>query len=157
MKLSNQKGVMTMKNDLMNRNHNWLDNFMKDDFFNQMTQHFNGFLANEVTPMKADVTENEHQYNVRVDLPGIDKKDIQLDYREDYLIIEAKRESFADHSDQAGNMLTNERYSGRFRRQFYLPAVVIDQIKAKYESGVLAIDLPKSKEDKKPQTTIEIQ
>jgi len=93
--------------------------------------------------LKTDIKENDEQYTMKVDVPGIDKKDIALKYRDGTLSIAVKRDSISDESDHDGNIIASERQSGRFGRQYSLPDVDVDKIEARYEHGVLSLTLPK--------------
>ena len=80
---------------------------------------------------------------MKVDVPGIEKQNINLSYDHDVLSIAVKHEEQADHSDKEGNMLMSERSYGRMSRSSRLPSVDEGKISAKVSDGVLTIDLPK--------------
>lgn len=78
---------------------------------------------------------------------GVDKKDIALNFKDDVLTVDAKRDSFSDESDPKGNIITSERDYGTYSRSYRLPQVDGKAISAKYEDGVLTVTLPKTKEE----------
>lgn len=141
-----------MANNLMNRRGDMFDTF------NDMDRWFNDW--NHALPnnnMKTDVAESKAAYDVKIDLPDIDKKDITLDYDHDILTVSAHRDSLSDASNQQGDMIMNERSFGRFSRQYRLPNVDRPGITAKYEDGCLKIHLPKAHELPHNDHKIEIQ
>ena len=100
--------------------------------------------------MKTDVKETEDAYEVDVDLPGFKKEEISLDVKDGYLTISAQKGLDKDEEDKKGRVLRQERYSGVCTRSFYVGDVKAEDVKAKYESGVLTIVLPKKDAKKLP-------
>ncbi len=123
---------------------------MRDWFDNAWMNNFPTFFndANTDTTLKTDIKESDKDYEVHVDMPAFDKKNIDINYQNNTLTISGHRDSFNDHEDKNGDMIMSERSSGRFARQYHLPAVDENNIKADYSDGVLKITLPKV-EDKK--------
>ena len=133
-----------MANELNNRLNDLMQR--RDDLFNNLGQSlFNFGSTNE--EMKTDISETDKDYKVVVDLPGVDKKDISVDFKNNQLTISAKRDSFSDESDANGNVISSERSYGRFTRSYRFPNVDQDKISAKYEAGVLKVVLPKTAEE----------
>ena len=92
--------------------------------------------------MKTDVRENKDSYDVFVDLPGFKKDEIQVHLENGYLTVSA--EKHADKQAGKGKYLRQERYSGTVSRTFYVgDALKPDDVKAKYEDGVLVVSLSK--------------
>lgn len=144
-----------MANELNNR----FNELMKggDDFFSNLGRSFFNGFDDSFKEMKTDISESDTAYTVAVDLPGVDKKDIDIDFKDNALTISAKRDSFSDESDAKGNLLSSERSYGRFTRQYQFPNVNKDKISAKYEAGVLTITLPKTAEEISNSHKIEIE
>ena len=130
-----------MANDIMNRPNDLRDWFDNDPWMNFSSMFRDNFPSN--TNLKTDIKESDQSYEVHVDMPAFDKKNIDIDYQNDTLTISGHRDSFNDHNDKDGDMIMSERSSGRFMRQYHLPAVAADRIKANYADGVLQIELPK--------------
>src|SRR5699024_7813425 len=105
--------------------------------------------------MKSDVIKTDDGYQVTVDIPGVDKDNIDLSYDQDVLSIKAKRDSTLDQKDEQDNVIASERSYGEYVRNYRLPDVSADKISAKAEDGVLTIDLPKA-EKKETGHKIEI-
>ena len=144
-----------MANELNNR----FNELMKggDDFFSNLGRSFFNGFDDSFKEMKTDISESDTAYTVAVDLPGVDKKDIDSDFKDNALTISAKRDSFSDESDAKGNLLSSERSYGRFTRQYQFPNVDKDKVSAKYEAGVLTVTLPKTAEEISNSHKIEIE
>lgn len=129
-----------MANEMMRRN-DWLD----DPFFGDFGRRFfEDFAPRQVSAvLKTDIKETDKAYVAKVDVPGIDKKDIQLNYQDNVLNISVKKANFNDHEDSKGNLLMSERQYGAMSRSYRLPNVDEGNIKADYDAGVLTITLPK--------------
>ncbi|RRK10903.1 Hsp20/alpha crystallin family protein [Lactiplantibacillus garii] len=140
-----------MANTLMNRN-----DFGMLDPFERMAESFWAPFENMTQVLKTDIDENDDRYQVKVDVPGIDKKDVKLDYRDNVLSIKVQKESFVDHEDKDQNVVMNERHAGTLQRQYALPNVAADKISATQADGVLTITLPKTA-PAKSEGHIEIQ
>ena len=98
--------------------------------------------------MKTDVRETEGSYELDVDLPGFKKDEVNVELKNGYLTIQAAKGLDKDEEDKKGRVLRQERYAGACSRSFYVGDVKAEDVKAKYESGVLTVLIPK-KEPKK--------
>lgn len=130
-----------MANEMMNRN-----DFGMLDPFERMAQRFWEPFNDGEQVLKTDISETDDQYQVKVDIPGIDKQDVKLAYRDNRLSIKVQKHSFVDHSDQKQDIVMNERREGLLQRDYMLPDVDPEKIKAVQTDGVLTITLPKSKQ-----------
>ena len=93
--------------------------------------------------MKTDIREKEDGYELAVDLPGFKKDEISLDIKDGYLTIAAQKGVDKDEQDKKGRVLRQERYAGACSRSFYVGNVKPEDVKAKYEDGVLSVIVPK--------------
>ena len=109
--------------------------YFLDDFFDDFELSKNG------TVMKCDIYEKEGNYNIEVDVPGFDKKDISVECKNGYLTVTAKRESNEESNDK--NYIRKERSYGEYSRSFYLGDVNPDLINARFNNGTLCITVPK--------------
>lgn len=124
-----------MTNDLMNRYNDLFDQM--GDWLDKLYSHaFRNIL-------QSDVAEDEHEYTVKIDVPGMSKDDIHLSYTDGILTISAHRSTFKDDSDKKKNLLRQERSEGSVSRSFSLPNVDKKGISAKLDGGVLTVTLPK--------------
>lgn len=143
-----------MKHELTERNvHNDYDFF--DEAMNELFPFF-GYNRRRRTQnyMRTDVKENEKEYVMEVELPGLEKKDIGLSVKDGYLNISVqKSESEKDE---------NEKYIRRERsfscsRSYYIGDVSKEEIKAKYENGILRVSVPKEQPKEPVADKIEIE
>jgi len=112
--------------------------------------------AETVNFPKIDIWEDEEKYVVEAELPGFDKKDIDINITDDILTIKAARKKEEEKKDK--NYYYAERSYGEFVRSVRLPYEVDKKsIKAKYNNGVLELTLPKTKEAKEKTTKIEVE
>ncbi|MDA3866449.1 MAG: Hsp20/alpha crystallin family protein [Salinivirgaceae bacterium] len=104
-----------------------------------------------------NIKDEENKFTVQVAVPGMDKKDFNIDLSENLLTISSEKE---DKKEDKEDSYTRREYSYRsFTRTFTLPENIVDSIKisAKYENGELTITIPKKEEAKpKPARTIKI-
>lgn len=119
--------------------------------FDKVDRKLYGKHANGL--MKTDVRENEGNYELDIDLPGFKKDEISLDLKDGYLTISAEKGLDKDEEDKKGRILRQERYAGSCSRSFYVGDVKPEDIKAKYESGVLTVLVPKEDIKKSPVST----
>lgn len=125
---------------------------MFDDFF---SVHNPLFGKNGRNLMKTDIRETDDAkgYRLSVDLPGFKKDEITLDIKDGYLTISASKGLDKDEEDKKGRILRQERYAGACSRSFYVGNIEPEDVKAKYESGVLNILVPKEDIKKSPVKT----
>ena len=112
-------------------------NDMFNDFFNDdMLSKFNSSGS-----FKTDIKETPEEYIVHAELPGVKKEDIKSDYNNNYLTISATRNN--ESEEKKDHYIRRERSYGSVSRGFYISNVNKDSIKAKFDNGVLNIELPK--------------
>ena len=102
--------------------------------------------------MLTDVKEHENHYAVEIDLPGFKKDEIKLELNEGYLTITASKGVDEEEKNKQGRIVRQERYSGVMQRTYYVgEQMKAEDIKAKYEDGVLKLEIPKVEEKKLPE------
>ena len=103
--------------------------------------------------MKTDVKETEKGYEVAVDLPGFKKDEVHAALENGYLTISAEKGLDKDEKEkESGRYIRKERYAGACSRSFYVGEnLTQEDIKAKYENGILRLSVPK-KEAKPVET-----
>ncbi len=125
------------------------DDFM-DFSFPDVNRELYGKHAKNV--MKTDVRELDNGYEIIVDLPGFKKEEIEVQLDNGYLNISAAKGLDKDESDKKGKYIRKERYAGAMSRSFYVgDHITEDDIHAKFENGILQLDVPK-KEAKAVET-----
>ena len=138
-----------MRNYLTNRNNKLGFGFFDDVFENFFTPTFYGVRES----MKTDIKETETGYELSIDVPGYDKKDINLSLNDGYLTVEARREEKEEDND---NYVRRERSFSCTRRYYVGEAVSEEDIKARYENGILSLSVPKKDKKEIPPRRIEI-
>ena len=94
--------------------------------------------------MRVDVTERDTAYEVKADIPGVKKEDINVRIDGNIVQIDAEIKRESESKDKAGKVLRSERYSGTVSRTFSLADDVDEgKAEAKYADGVLTLQLPK--------------
>ena len=95
--------------------------------------------------MKTDIKETDNGYELVVDLPGFTKDEVQATLENGYLTISAEKGLDKDEQEkETGRYIRKERYAGACSRSFYVgEGVTQEDIKAKYEDGILRLSVPK--------------
>lgn len=115
---------------------------MFDDFFNGSLARLPGFTNLRAVGPSVDVEDNEKEFVVTAELPGLDDKDFEVTLAGDVLTIKGEKRS--EHEDRNGGSSYVERRFGSFARSVRLPFEVADeQIDAKYDKGILTVRVPK--------------
>jgi HSP20 family protein len=128
-----------------------MNNFF-DDFFFPMGV---GETARQVWGWnpKVDIYEEENQIVLTAELPGVDKKDIEVDVKNGVLTLKGERS--VDNEVKEKNYHRKERSFGRFERSFKLQGDVdAGKITADYKDGILKVSIPKPEEIKPKQITV---
>ena len=116
-----------------------------DDFMNFP---FGGYRTSSL--MKTDVKDLGQNYELDIDMPGFQKDDIKAELKDGYLTVEATANQSNDEKDQQGRYIRRERYSGSCRRSFYVGEnVTQEDIHARFENGILKLEVPKKEEQPK--------
>ena len=132
-------------------NRSYLDDVFDDFMFPTMKD-------SEFGRMKCDIYEKDGVYHLEMDIPGFDKKDVNIEVDEnDYLTITAEKSSEDHEEDDNKNYIRKERSYGKYQRSFYLGDVDKEKINASFENGILKITMPKKEEEKSSKHTIEIK
>ena len=103
--------------------------------------------------MKTDIYEMDNKYILELDVPGIKKNDIKVNYENGYLTITTEKNSLPTRLD---TYIRRERFYGQIKRSFYIGIKNENEIKAKYTEGVLIISFPKEDAYRKEQTNINV-
>jgi HSP20 family protein len=115
------------------------------EMFQGLFRPLRGLAAEEApfTHVKIDVSETEAAYLVKAELPGVDKKDIDVKIDGNTVSIHAKMERNKEQKE-GERVIRRERYSGEMSRTFSLGNEIDDaSASAQYQDGVLSLTLPK--------------
>ena len=101
------------------------------------------FTGRGLAEFKTDITDEGDHYELKADLPGFKKEDIQLQLDGDTLTIQAQRHSEHEEQEKKGKYVCCERSYGAYSRSFDVSGIRTEDIKAAYDNGVLDLKLPK--------------
>ena len=94
--------------------------------------------------MITDIKEFDDKYQLDMELPGFTKDDVKVELKEGYLVISAERNEDNEEKDDNGKFIRKERYYGQMSRRFYVGKdMTKEDIKARFNNGILTMDIPK--------------
>jgi HSP20 family protein len=130
-----------------------MNQFLSDTLNNYEPE--NGRPVQDWVPA-VDIYEDAEAIQLKAELPGMEMKEIEVKVANNTL--EIRGEKKIEQEEKKENYHRVERVFGRFARSFRLPSTVAqDKIKAKYDRGVLTINLPKREETKPKSITVEVE
>ena len=137
----------------MRRSRNLLSELMSDPFdafLDAAAAPLQGMQKMAPTLMRTDIKETDAGFELTIDLPGFKKDDVRAELKDGYLTIDAQTQTETEDKDEKGTYVRKERFSGKCSRTFYVgDDIEEDDIKAKFEDGVLKIAVPKKQEQPK--------
>lgn len=119
-------------------------------------QGFDSLFADDAD-FSVDIKDQEDEYLLIADLPGLDKENIELNYENSVLSIGAHQEQETEEKHEEGNYIRRERSSRSYNRQFLIENVVEEEIEATFENGVLTVHLPKREKEETDRKRIDIK
>ena len=145
---------------LTTTNNNLFDTFFSDPWFNdpwfddrdvQKAQK-KLYGHNGKRMMLTDIKESDKGYELEMDLPGFKKDELHLELNDGYLTISAEKGLDKDEKDKNDKYIRRERYAGSMSRSFYVGENMKEEdIHAKYENGILTLDVPKEQKKAVPE------
>ena len=118
-----------------------------DEFFEDFARPAKRVVKyNNPTPtvMRTDVKESDGGYELHIELPGYKKEDVRAELKDGNLTISATTRTENEEKDQNGKYIRRERFCGNCSRSFYVGEVVTQEdIKARFEDGILKVFVPK--------------
>ncbi|RIM45853.1 Hsp20/alpha crystallin family protein [Staphylococcus cohnii] len=105
-------------------------------------QFFSNFLDEQ--GIKTDISEKDDRYELKAELPGFSKDQIDISYENGMLIISAENNQVNEEKDDEGKVVQKERSYSNVKRMYSLNNIDEDNIEAKFEDGILSVDLPKT-------------
>jgi len=134
---------------------NLLDRYNKSGGKNLSKQYGTDLSFADWAP-SVDIEEAEDKYVIKADLPGVDKKDIDVKLENGVLSIRGEKQTEKETGKGTKRHRT-ERFHGTFARSFTLPeAVKSDKVDASYKDGVLLLEIPKAEEAKPKSINIKV-
>lgn len=133
------------------------DTLMHRGWFRPFHEMFPGWTSErdfDFRMPKVDMVDNEEEVLVRAELPGVDKKDLDVNISGRMLTI--KGETKREEKEQKGEYYRSEISRGSFSRTLQLPAEVDEKtVKASFTNGMLEVHLPKTQKLEKQKITVE--
>ena len=132
-----------------NRKQNDLMNIGFDDFSNMLDDFFTGSwpirrsLAGDT--FKIDIQDNDTEYTIEAELPGVKKEDVEITLNDGRLNISVKKEEVSENKSK--KYIHRERKYAQMSRSILLADADDEAIKAKLEEGVLTIQVPKKQHE----------
>jgi len=125
----------------------FFNDFLNRDWYDWNNQNYS--LTNTTIP-SVNIKENDDEFDVEMAAPGMMKEDFKIELNNSLLTISSEKQ--AENQAREGKNITRREFSYQsFSRSFALPAIVeTDRITAKYENGILKINIPK-KDEAKPK------
>ncbi len=118
-----------------------------DDFFEDFTRPARSvarYSSPRTSVIKTDIKETDTDFELDIDLPGYRKEDVKAQLKDGYMTISAETRKDNGEKDDNGKYIRRERYYGTCSRCFYVgDAITEEDIKAKFEDGILKITVPK--------------
>jgi HSP20 family protein len=150
-------------NPLVKRTNRWIDPFdLVTDLQDDMARLFSAPLRREPKNGFVDffpnleVKEDENQYILHLDVPGMERKDLDISVVGNTLTVKGERKT-EEHKKEKGYFYSERQY-GSFQRSVELPTEVeSDKVAANYKDGVLELTLPKSEKAKPKQIKVDVK
>ena len=129
------------------------------DSKNRFDSMFKDFFGDEMSMknLRVDIREKENEYILEADFPGMKEEDINIDYSKGYLTISGEKKTEKEETEKKENYIRKERSYEKASRSFYVGDINKDEIKAKFENGVLEITIPKEQKTIQENSRIEIK
>ena len=136
--------------DLFNRDEN------SDEAYEKLVQRFNqGFCLNQGDAPASNVKETETAFQIEMALPGVDKKDIRVEHDKGILTIRIEKSE--ENKEKEGYTRKEFDFAGASRTFRTGEKIDAENISARYENGVLTVQLPKKEAFAKPSRMISVE
>jgi HSP20 family protein len=127
-----------------------------DDFFAPMESHRQASSLRSGAWPSIDMHETDQAYEIEVELPGLEQKDVEVNLRDNSLMITGEKRN--EHKEEAGGRHYTERSYGRFERMIPFDVEVDpDKVEARFKNGVLSVSVPKNPKASSKTRRIEVK
>ncbi len=127
---------------LVPKKRNFFDDVFDDDVL---------FSKRNNKMMRTDIKEKGGNYIFTIDVPGVEKENIDIDLENGYLTVSSRLDKNISDEEE-GEYIYQERYSGECSRSFYVgDGIKEDDVKASFKNGILTISVPSNKQQKEEQ------
>ena len=142
------------------------DNFIRtvnDEISSLLNRHFDSYFPeaaywekDDKFSMPVEITDKGKDYEVKAEIPGVKKEDMDIDIDQNYIVINAKKEE--EHCEEEDHYKKSEFKYGEFSRTVYFPEEIdVEKTDAKLEHGILKIHAPKKYSDKESRKKLTIK
>ena len=142
------------------------ENFIRtvnDEISSLLNRHFDSYFPEaaywedmEKFSMPVEMTDKGKDYEVKAELPGVKKEDLDIDIDKNYIVINAKKEEEKIENEKAYKK--SEFKYGEFSRTVYFPEEIdVEKTEAKLEHGVLKIHAPKKYAEKEAKKNLTVK
>lgn len=135
-------------NTLINNN-NFIDDIVNSifnsDLIENLSQGFNENYINEDNIITVNIKDENDRYLIEGDFPGIDRRDIKIDYKDDYIYLNVKRKQVFSNGYNMSMMVM--QFGDEFSREFFVPNADATRLKASYKNYRLRLELPKYRQE----------
>lgn len=97
--------------------------------------------------MKCDIYKTGENYILEIDIPGFKKEDIDIEYDNDYLTVKVEKKEFDENTEEKEYIKKERSMYEQYERSFYIGSIDENKIKAKFENGILKLNIPKVQEE----------
>ena len=112
------------------------------------------FSGRGLAEFKTDITDEGDYYELKADLPGFKKDEVNVELKNGYLTIQAAKGLDKEEQDKKGKYIRQERYAGACSRSFYVGTDLQPKdVSAKFTDGILELTFPKEAPKKEPDVT----
>ncbi len=135
-------------NTLINNN-NFIDDIVNSifnsDLIENLSQGLNQNYNNEDSIIKVNIKDENDRYLIEGDFPGIDRRDIKIDYKDGYIYLNVKRKQVFSNGYNMSMMVM--QFGDEFSREFFVPNADATRLRASYKNYRLRLELPKYREE----------
>lgn len=118
------------------------------ELFRDFGRQFFSNLPDQKT-IKTDINEKDDRYELKAELPGFSKDQIDISYENGMLIISGENNQVNEEKDNEGKVIQKERSYSNVKRMYSLNNIDEDNIEAKFENGILSVHLPKTENNQR--------
>ncbi len=142
------------------------ENFIRtvnDEISSLLNRHFDSYFPEaaywedmDKFSMPVEISDKGRDYEVKAELPGVKKEDLDIDIDKNYIVINAKKEE--EKSEEEKSYKKSEFKYGEFSRTVYFPDEIdVDKTEAKLEHGVLKVHAPKKYAEKDSKKKLSVK
>lgn len=130
------------------------ERYSEGSLFDAFDSLFKPMFFDETRDMRTDIKETDESYVLEIEMPGFKKQDLSVSLEDGYLTVSGKKHSAKDEKTK----YLRKEISETFQRSYYVGTEVQEEnVKAKYEDGILCLSVPKSKPKEIKNRSINIE